>query len=297
MISESEIQCPECKCTDNTIDNFKGEIICKNCGLVIDDCYNIRSEKLLINDLNLSKKDRISSSLKLTLDNNGFYTIIGFENKDANGNKLKNKNRNKFYKLRKLDYKTKITSSKDKNLIKALRKLNRLSSSLELPNNVKETAAYIYKKAVKMSLIKGRSVDFLIAASLYYSCKICNVPRTLNEISNISDVDEKKIGKYYKFLLKFIKIKIEPVSAHNYLSRFCNELNLDYNVFLKSVEILNNAEQKGLTIGRNPACSAAASIYLASLSCDSRRTQKEVANVAGITDFGLRKLYKIMLIC
>jgi transcription initiation factor TFIIB len=298
MLVENEIQCPECKCSNNITDYFRAEIICKNCGLVLNDnCIQHNSEWWILNNIDYKQKDRIGAPLKLTTHNNGLSTIIGRENRDANGNMIPNKNRYKYYKLRKLDYKIKISSNKEKYLVNALRNLNRMSSSLELPINVRETAAYIYIKAVKMSLLKGRSVEYLSAAALYYSCKICNVPRTLHEINKISNVDEKKIGKYYKFLTKSIKFKINPTTAYNYLSRFCNELNLSYNVFLRSLEILKKAESKELTIGRNPVIIAAASIYLASVSCDSHRTQKEVANVAGITDLGLRKVYKKLLDC
>ena len=148
-----------------------------------------------------------------------------------------------------------------------------------------------------MSSLKGRSSLGILAASLYASCKICNIPRTLHEISDVSKIPEKNIGRYYKFLNKTLKIKIQKTSAHNFLGRFCDELNLDYQVHLKSLEILKKAESKGLTIGRNPASSAAASIYMASISCDRHRTQKEVATVAGISDLGLRKVYKKLRAC
>ncbi len=167
-----------------------------------------------------------------------------------------------------------------------------MSSSLDLPKNVRENAAYIYRKTIKMTSLKGRSVIGILAATIYASCKIYNVPRTLHEISNISKVPEKNIGRYYKFLNKLMKFKIQPPSPYNYLNRFCNDLELGCDVVVKSREILKTADKKDLTKGRNPIICAAASIYLASIFCKTRRTQREIAEVAGITELGLRNVYK-----
>ena len=53
----------------------------------------------------------------------------------------------------------------------------------------------IYRKAVFKKLIRGRTIEGVIAASLYAACRQLNVPRTLNEIARHSDLSRKKIGK------------------------------------------------------------------------------------------------------
>ncbi|RLG31758.1 transcription initiation factor IIB, partial [Methanosarcinales archaeon] len=47
-----------------------------------------------------------------------------------------------------------------------------------------------------------------------------------------------------------------------------------------------------LTSGRGPTGVAAAAIYIASIECDQRRTQREVAEVAGVTEVTIRNRYK-----
>jgi Transcription initiation factor IIB (TFIIB) len=52
------------------------------------------------------------------------------------------------------------------------------------------------------------------------------------------------------------------------------------------------AENKDLTSGRGPTGVAAAAIYIASIALNERRTQREVAEVAGVTEVTIRNRYK-----
>ena len=52
------------------------------------------------------------------------------------------------------------------------------------------------------------------------------------------------------------------------------------------------ARIKELTSGRGPTGVAAAAIYIASILCGDRRTQREVADVAGVTEVTIRNRYK-----
>jgi transcription initiation factor TFIIB len=69
-------------------------------------------------------------------------------------------------------------------------------------------------------------------------------------------------------------------------------LTLRGEVQSKAVEILRQASEKELTSGRGPTGVAAAAIYISSILCGDRRTQREVAEVAGITEVTIRNRYK-----
>ncbi|MGQ4871799.1 MAG: transcription initiation factor IIB, partial [Candidatus Thorarchaeota archaeon] len=60
----------------------------------------------------------------------------------------------------------------------------------------------------------------------------------------------------------------------------------------RTVEILKRSREKGLTIGRDPLGLAAAAIYVASILLDERRTQREIAEVARVTEVTVRNRYK-----
>ena len=58
----------------------------------------------------------------------------------------------------------------------------------------------IYRKAVLKKLIRGRSIEGVSAAALYAACRQCNVPRTLDEISNASSMSRNDIGRTYRYI-------------------------------------------------------------------------------------------------
>ena len=47
--------------------------------------------------------------------------------------------------------------------------------------------------------------------------------------------------------------------------------------------------------GRSPISVAAASIYMASQASEDKRTQREIADIAGVADVTIRQSYKLML--
>jgi transcription initiation factor TFIIB len=167
-----------------------------------------------------------------------------------------------------------------------------MASALGLPRDVRETAAVIYRKAVEKNLIRGRSIEGVAAAALYASCRQCGVPRTLDEIANVSRVGRKEIGRTYRFVARELGLKLIPTSPIDYVPRFTSGLHLKGEVQSKAVEILQQAAEKELTSGRGPTGVAAAAIYIASILCGERRTQREVADIAGVTEVTIRNRYK-----
>ena len=58
---------------------------------------------------------------------------------------------------------------------------------------------------------------------------------------------------------------------------------------------MQKADISELTSGRGPAGIAAAGLYVAALLNDEKKTQREVADVAGITEVTIRNRYKELL--
>jgi len=227
-----------------------------------------------------------------TIHDKGLSTIISWTNRDAYGKFIPTRNRAQLYRLRKWQTRTRISDGMEKNLALALSALDQMSSALSLPKNVRETAAMIYRKAVRKKLIRGRSIEGVTAAVLYAACRQCNVPRTLEEISNITQMKKKEIGRNYRSILHRLELKLLPTTPQDYISRFCSELKLSGDVQAKTLEILQEAVHQELTSGRGPTGIAAASIYIASVLCGEQRTQREVAEVAGVTEVTIRNRYK-----
>src|SRR2546426_690904 len=110
--------------------------------------------------------------------------------------------------------------------------------------------------------------------------------------AQLSRVGRKEIGRTYRFMTRELKLKLMPTKPQDYVSRFCSELKLSGEVQSRAVEILKDAQDKELTSGRGPTGVAAAAIYISSILCNERRTQREVADVAGVTEVTIRNRYK-----
>ena len=173
--------------------------------------------------------------------------------------------------------------------------LRRVASFLDLPSVVRDEAARIYNFVLQRGLVRGRSMESVIASCLYAACRSYNIPRTLDEISNASEVERKEIGRTYRFIIRKIKLKVKPSSPKDYISRFSSTLHLSPGTQNEALKILQKAEISELTSGRGPAGIAAAALYVAALINDEKKTQREVADVAGITEVTIRNRYKELL--
>jgi len=206
---------------------------------------------------------------------------------------LGNKDRNKFFRLRKWQYR--ISTAIERNLKLALAELKRVSSYLKLPESVEEESARIYTLAVQRGLVRGRSMESVVAGALYAACRRHEIPRTLDELSEASGIDKKEIGRTYRFITRELGIRILPSNPIDYIPRFASALKLNADTQTKAVEILEKAQNIELTSGRGPTGIAAASLYVAALINNEKRTQREVADIAGVTEVTIRNRYKELL--
>ena len=293
VIRDEVVRCPECGSTHIIRDYERGELICEDCGFVIDDNFIDQGPEWRAFDMEQGeKRARTGAPMTMTLHDKGLSTEIGWKNKDSYGKNIPTKNRSQLYRLRKWQRRIRVSNATERNLAFALTELDRMASALGLPRNVRETAAVIYRKAVDKNLIRGRSIQGVVAASLYGACRQVGVPRTLDEIAAVANVGRKEIGRTYRFMTRELKLKLMPTKPEDYIARFCSELELPGEVQAKALELLQEAAEKELTSGRGPTGVAAAAIYIASILTGNRRTQREVAEVAGVTEVTIRNRYK-----
>ncbi|NVM00716.1 MAG: transcription initiation factor IIB [Candidatus Helarchaeota archaeon] len=285
--------CPECGSVEITNDVTRGELICRNCGMVI-------SEKLIDQGpewraFNLEERDkrsRVGSPSTYTLHDKGLSTMIDWHDKDSFGKKLTPKRRAQIYRLRKWQIRTRVHSSIDRNLAIAMSELDRLSSQLGIPRGVKESSAVIYRRAIEKKLIRGRSIEAMVGASIYAACRMRKIPRTLDEIARHSRVNKKELGRCYRLILRELDVQIPIASPIDFIPRFGAELALSGRTQRRAAEIVIMARKSGITAGKDPTGLAAASIYISAILEGERRTQREIAEIVHVTEVTVRNRYK-----
>lgn len=285
-------KCTECGSINLFVNREKGEIICKDCGLVIEDkMVEFGQEwREFEGDSGDTNRRRTGAPMTYTQFDQGLGTEVG---QRADLFQLGSKDRNKFFRLRKWQYR--ISTAIERNLKLALAELKRVSSFLKLPKMVEEEAAMIYTQAVQRGLVRGRSMESVVSGALYAACRRHEVPRTLDELSEASGIEKKEIGRTYRFVTRELGITILPSNPVDYIARFASSLKLTAETQSRAVEILEQAQKAELTSGRGPTGIAAAALYVAALMHGEKRTQREVADVAGVTEVTIRNRYKELL--
>ena len=283
-------KCPECGSTSLVYDESLGEIFCKNCGHVIEENMVDTTHELRAFDKS-EKKSRGGAPISMQKFDKGLTTNVG-EISDIY--KLKNAQQTRKY-LRLKKWQERVSTSIERNLRLAMNELKRVASFLNLPSVVREEASRIYNFVLQRGLVRGRSMESVIAACIYAACRSYNIPRTLDEISSASEVERKEIGRTYRFIIRKIGIKMTPSSPKDYISRFSSVLNISPKAQNEALRILKKADAAELTSGRGPAGIAAASLYVAALLNDEKKTQREVADIAGITEVTIRNRYKELI--
>jgi len=243
----------------------------------------------------LLKRKRTGPPGTYSIHDKGLTTTIDSSSRDYQGRRLSLREKIRMKRLIICQKRMRAANAEEKKLIEILSRLNHLTSTLQLPATVNETAAIILRKAVKAKMIRGRIYDDYIAAAIYLACRELKISRTLDEIAKSANVPRKRLAQQYRKLITLLRKRPPPSNPISYIPKLLNVLNLPAYVQTKAAEILSLARERGITSGKGPMGLAAAAIYIASVLMDEKKTQREVADAAGITEVTVRNRYKELI--
>ena len=285
--------CMGCGQSTFTKDYSRGERTCSVCGLVASDRTADRGpEWRAFTAEEKNARARVGAPATLTIADKGISTMIDWRNKDASGRALTSTTRAAMYRMRKWHIRSRIHSSQDRNLSIAMSEMQRLSSQLGIPHDVRETAALIYRKALITKIVRGRSIESVVAATIYLACRIHRIPRSLDEIVSETNANRKKVGFAVRLVVSRVNIKVPLPSAKDLIPRLSADLMLKGRTVLRATEIINQAKASYVTIGKAPGGIAGAALYIAGIIEDDRRTQREIAHASRVTEVTIRNRYK-----
>ncbi|GKS67069.1 transcription initiation factor IIB [Nitrosarchaeum sp.] len=234
---------------------------------------------------------RTGSPIKLAVHDFGLSTMIGVINKDAKGKPIQTAS-DTLRRIRLQDKKSQFSRNIDVNYKTAFDMLQRIQDKICVSDNVKELAAYIYRKATEQKITQGRSITAVVAASMYAACRNTQTLRTLREISLVTDIRPKRISQRYRAIVKQLDLKIPVVSQVDYISKISNNLGISEKTKRFAFEILQKAEEQKMLSGRDPVGMASASIYYACLIRKESFTQVQVADASGMATVTVRNRFQ-----
>ncbi len=270
-----------------------GELIRKDTGEVIsDNTLSREKEWRSFDSVDGENRARTGTPTSLAFHDMGLSTVIGKEATDASGNNIDTGTRMRMNRLRTWDYRSQVQSSTERSLQKAFSILSRLKDRLGLPNHVTEKAAYTYRKAQESGLIRGDTIDSVLAASIYVALRQSEVPRTLDEISEISNVKLKHAARSYRRIITELDIKTPMIDLSKYIMKVANKLGFDEKIKRKALELMGQAQKKNILLGKDPMSMASSILYLVNVAEGHNKTQYEIAKAAGTTEVTVRNRSK-----
>ena len=279
--------CPLCGSTNFTFYPSENQTLCE-CGCVIEEDLIDRSFNGLSYSQDGSNKTHNGSFKVDTLHDGGLTTTIATGNRGLNGSQIV-----AAYRLRKAESRNRVVSNKERNLTSANTYLKTIKSHLNLSKDVANDAARFYKAALEADEIHGRSIDDMMAASVYLACKASH-PRSAKEISAVTNTEPMTIIRYSKIIKQYVDVKYRPTSPVSFIPRFVSNLNLPKEVEAKAIELVNLLDENQLGNGTQPSSYAAAAIYVACKNLRVKISQKRIVEACDVSETTIRKQSKVI---
>jgi len=282
-IGISANNCPECG--GSVLNNpERGETVCEICGLVVNERNldmnhsGIRAYSKQEKD----KKERTGSPMSVLMPDIGLSTVI-------ERRKIKNPDLKRAAK-----WNTHMSWEK-RNMLLAITELKRLGTILNFPDRVKKAAIRLYKRVFRKNLLRGRSINGMVAACAYYVTKQERIPITFQEILEESSMESTIVKKCYKILMQEFDLKTQIMDPISLIPRYRVELGLDMEIENNTVGLLEKFIKKNSICGKDPKEIRAGALYLVAKLKNQKLSQKEIAGIIGITEVTLRSRYKEIL--
>jgi transcription initiation factor TFIIB len=170
--------------------------------------------------------------------------------------------------------------------------LDILKDKLRLSDAVIENTAYLYRKTQQRKFLRGRTIPSVICATTYIACRDLGVPKTMKDIAAASNVKRKNIARTYRQLIRELDYKVPNIDPVKCIAKVANKANITEKTKRQAINILQKVTENEISAGKNPMGLAATVLYISCLKTGEDISQKEISNVAGVTEVTLRNRFK-----
>jgi transcription initiation factor TFIIB len=290
--TETADRCPDCE-RALVYDDTATERHCPDCGYVVEtDGIDRGPEWRAYDTQERKERSRVGAPSTQLLHDRGMSTKIGWRDEDAYGNTVTDRKRRQLRRLRTWNERCRTVDSKDRNLKQALGEIDRMAAALGLPQNVRETASVIYRRALDEGLLPGRSIEGVATAALYAAARIGNVARSIDELTAVSRIEGMELKRTYRYLSRELELQIAPTNPSEYVGRFASELDCRRATERRARELITSAVEEGVHSGKHPVGIAASALYGAAQLTDEKLTQEDVSAVADVSKVTIRNRYR-----
>jgi transcription initiation factor TFIIB len=288
-VSQGNRQCENCKAESVVFDHGTGEKICNGCGVVMS-VEREYIDPLLDTNTNLGNMN-LGTPSSLAHHDKNLSTLISYSNVDADGVAISVDQRSAIQRMRRWNKISNNNRSYHRNLKNAFAILIRIKDKLSLSETIVEKSAYYYRKILDQNLIKGRSIKGFVVACVYASCREMNVPRTIEEIAEISDADKIFAGKCYRLLVRRLKVRLPSIDSTSHLARIANNAGISERTLRHAVQMMAQVKDDPISFGKDPCAIAVAVLYGACLDKGEKTSQSRISLSGNVSVVTLRKRF------
>ena len=277
-------------------DTNNGELICSSCGIVVMEQLVYHGPEIKnIDTVEKMKNSRATGQTTYSQHDLGISTDISISSKDFNGKPINSQMANQMNNLRKWQQRVRISTSKERRLANVLTKINEICQNMSLSKNILETASRVYRNIDSKINVKGKSITSIAITAVYIACKQCNVIRSLEEICKHTSSHKemrskvKLASRYYRVITMEIgNINLPILAIDKYISKIANITNTGTRVERLALEISDKTKNYNTAEGKSPNGIAAAYLYISATLLGHNILQKDVSQIAGVTEVTIR---------
>jgi transcription initiation factor TFIIB len=276
-------------CNELIVDQERGEVVCAETGEIVDeDRVSLGPDWRAYTSDEWNRRAH-ANVITHTVHDSGLSTEI-----DLSVRRYREIVKNR--KLALLQKRIRV-GREERKIVEALTHLNHMCSYLNIPDQVRETAAIILRKVFASLQPKMNKLQILAAASIVLAARKHEIPIRIRELITKFNIDEEEYWKlvseiHFKTDLNEFKAYVDP---RKFLPQIISNLGLSQQVYMFAAKLIDVLKRSGLTEGKDPAGIAAASVYIASIVLDEKKTQKQVAQAANVTEVTIRNRYRDIL--
>ncbi len=262
----------------------------KTAGSCVEETIDRGPEWRSFGDEDESRR-RTGAPLTRSRHDRGLSTEIGYRS----STRLTGRKRRRFHRLRREHNRAHIPTKADRNQVHGFIEIHRVQTRLSLPTAVREQACSLFKSAQRENLLQGRSLEGFDAGSVYATCRVQSLPRTIDEIVGVAQATEAELKAAYRALNRELGLPIGPIDPTQYLPRFSSKLEVDADIERRAHGHVTRLLEDGQIGGRHPGGVAAGCLYHASRCLDPDPiTQAGAANVADVSPVTIRSTVELL---
>lgn len=126
------------------------------------------------------------------------------------------------------------------------------------------------------------------AAAIYASCREMGASRSLKDVVAATDVKRNTISRSYRILVMALDIKVLLMDPMKCIAKIANKAKLSEKTKRMAMETMNKLVMSEISAGKLPMGLAATVLYMTCRANGENKTQKEIADIAGVTEVTIR---------